>query len=87
VVGDASTISAHRSLRLSTSATISPEAPTPGYGSGDVTQMIAAMGNIELPVAAGLYVLAGGGILSLSVPDASTSEDQTASQFTFDAGA
>jgi hypothetical protein len=61
--------------------------PTPGYGCGDVTQMIAAMGNIELPVAAGLYVLAGGGILSLSVPDASTSEDQTASQFTFDAGA
>lgn len=56
-------------------------------GSGDdVTQMIAALGNIEFPLAGGLYVLAGGGLLSLSTPG-SGSEDLSASKFTFDAGA
>lgn len=64
-----------------------PLVPTPGY-SADVTQMIAAMANIELPLAAGLYVLAGGGILSLSVPgEATGGVDESSSKFTFDAGA
>jgi len=55
----------------------------------DVTQMIAAMGNIELPLVGGLYVLAGGGILSLSVPGAASTggTDESSSEFTFDAGA
>lgn len=54
----------------------------------DVTQMIAALGNLELPLGGGLYVLAGGGILSLSVPAAATGgEEESSSRFTFDAGA
>lgn len=60
-----------------------------GTNTDDVTQMMAAMGNLELPLAGGLYVLAGGGILSLSVPGAATTggEDESSSKFTFDAGA
>lgn len=59
-----------------------------GPDTDDVTQMIAAMGNLELPLAGGLYVLAGGGILSLSVPGAATGgTEETSSKFTFDAGA
>lgn len=66
-----------------------PVTPGGGYSGGDVTQMIAAMGNVELPLAGGLYVLAGGGILSLSVPAGATTggQDESSSQFTFDAGA
>lgn len=55
-------------------------------GGGDVTEMIAALGNIEFPLAGGLYVLAGGGLLSLSSPGSGT-DDVSASKFTFDAGA
>ena len=59
-----------------------------GYGSDDVTQMFTAMGNIEVPLAAGLYVLAGGGLMSLSVPAAATGTvDESQSKFSFDAGA
>jgi hypothetical protein len=55
----------------------------------DVTSMMAFMGNIELPLGGGLYVLAGGGILSLSVPEALTpdGEEESSKKFTFDAGA
>ena len=61
--------------------------PNPGL-TGDVTQMTAFLGNLELPLGGGLYVLAGGGLLSLSVPgDATTTGDQSASKFSFDAGA
>ena len=61
--------------------------PNPGY-SGDVTQMTAILGNLELPLGGGLYVLAGGGLLSLSVPgDATGTVDQSSSKFAFDAGA
>jgi hypothetical protein len=52
------------------------------------TQMIGALGNIEVPLGAGLYVLGGGGILSLSrESDVSTEGDVSATEFTFDAGA
>lgn len=58
------------------------------YGGGDVTKMFAALGNIELPLGGGLYVLAGGGLLSLSLPDdATTGGGESASKITFDAGA
>ena len=55
----------------------------------DVTNMMAFMGNIEVPLGAGLYVLAGGGILSLSSPEALTpdGEEESSNKFTFDAGA
>lgn len=54
----------------------------------DVTNMMAFMGNIEVPLGGGLYVLAGGGILSLTVPEAGTgTEEQNSKKFTFDAGA
>jgi opacity protein-like surface antigen len=62
----------------------------PGYSSGDVTQMVGALGNIEVPLAGGLYVLAGGGLLQLKTPDGSTStssSDISQSKITFDAGA
>lgn len=62
-----------------------------GYGtSEDVTQMFAALGNIELPLAGGLYAIAGGGILSLKVPGAApggSTSDVSEAKFTFDAGA
>jgi hypothetical protein len=64
-----------------------PDLTTPD--ADDVTNMMAFMGNLELPLAGGLYVLAGGGILSLSVPGAATTggADETSSRVTFDAGA
>jgi hypothetical protein len=59
-----------------------------GGSTDDVTSMYAALGNIELPLSGGLYLLAGGGIMSLSLPDgASTGSGESASKLTFDAGA
>lgn len=55
-----------------------------GYGSGD-TQMLGALGNLEVPLAGGLYVMAGGGLLNLKTPDATG--DISQSKVTFDAGA
>lgn len=58
-------------------STIDPSTPT--------TQMLAAMGNIELPLLAGLYVLAGVGLQNL---DASTAtRDLTQSKMMINAGA
>lgn len=55
---------------------------------GDVTQFFAMLGNIELPLGGGLYVLAGGGILSVSLAEAATvGSGESASKLTFDAGA
>jgi hypothetical protein len=58
-------------------------------GADDVTNMMAFMGNIEVPLGGGLYVLAGGGILNLSVPEALTpdGEEESSKKFAFDAGA
>src|SRR5688572_33354554 len=58
-------------------------------GADDVTNMMAFMGNIEVPLGGGLYVLAGGGILNMSVPEALTpdGEEESSKKFTFDAGA
>ena len=55
----------------------------------DMTSMMAFMGNIEVPLGGGLYVLAGGGILNMSVPEAVTpdGEGESSKKFTFDAGA
>jgi hypothetical protein len=65
-----------------------PTIPNPGVPTGDVTQMITAMGNIELPVTMGLYALVGGGIMQLNVPDQSTGgTEESSTSFTFDAGA
>ena len=61
---------------------------TSGYGSGDVTQMLGALGNIELPLGGGLYAIAGGGLLSLKSPSGTTGgADISQSKITFDAGA
>lgn len=55
----------------------------------DMTSMMAFMGNIEVPLGGGLYVLAGGGLLSLSVPEALApdGQEESSNKFTFDAGA
>ena len=55
----------------------------------DMTSMMAFMGNIEVPLGGGLYVLAGGGILNMSVPEALApdGEEESSNKFTFDAGA
>jgi len=60
-----------------------------GYGSStDVTQLFAALGNFELPLGGGLYVIAGGGVLSIKTPTGgTTSADLSQSRVTFDAGA
>jgi hypothetical protein len=57
--------------------------------SPDPTQLLSALGNIEIPLAAGLYVLAGGGILALSRPDgtSTTAADISANEMTSNAGA
>lgn len=63
-----------------------PFVTTPG--ADDVTNMMAFMGNLELPLGGGLYVLAGGGILSLSAPDALTgSGEESSKKLKLDAGA
>jgi hypothetical protein len=58
-------------------------------GADDVTNMMAFLGNIEVGIGGGLYVLAGGGILSMSVPEALApdGEEESSKKFTFDAGA
>lgn len=62
-----------------------------GTETTDATKMFTAMGNIELGLAGGLYVLAGGGILSTtasSLSDGGVLGDETSkTNFTFDAGA
>jgi len=61
-----------------------------GYGGSETTQMLGALGNIEIPLAGGLYVLAGGGLLNLkaNVTGSSTTTNSISqSKFTFDAGA
>lgn len=57
-------------------------------GADDVTNMAAFLGNIEVGLGGGLYVLAGGGMLSLSAPAALTgTAEESSKKFTFDAGA
>jgi hypothetical protein len=58
-------------------------------GTDDVTNMMAFLGNLEIGLGGGLYVLAGGGILSMSVPEALApdGEEESSKKFTFDAGA
>ena len=46
-----------------------------------VAQMLGALGNIELPIAGGLYVLGGAGLLQLD------SEAQSEAKVTFNVGA
>ena len=58
-----------------------------GYGSGDVTQMLGALGNIEVPLVGGLYAIAGGGVLNLKTPGAASGVDISQSKLTFNAGA
>ena len=61
-----------------------------GGGSGTSagsTQMIGAMGNIELPLFAGLYVMAGVGELSLSTDNAAGAATFKGAKFTIDGGA
>ena len=63
--------------------------PPSGGSVDDVTNMMAFLGNIEVGLGGGLYVLAGGGILSMSVPEALApdGEEESSKKFTFDAGA
>ena len=58
-------------------------------GGDDVTNMAAFLGNLEIGLGGGLYVLAGGGILSMSVPEALApdGQEESSKKFTFDAGA
>ena len=51
------------------------------------TQMIGAMGNIELPLFMGLYIMAGVGALSLSTDAAEGAETFNGTKFTVDGGA
>ena len=55
----------------------------------DATKMFAAMGNIELGLGGGLYVLAGGGILSTTAASLASGGvgDETSTNITLDAGA
>ncbi len=70
-------------LKLKDVVTGSPAA------NADPTQLLSALGNIEIPLAAGLYVLGGGGILALTRTNisSSTANDITANELTFNAGA
>lgn len=62
------------------------EPVTNGGEITDVTKMFSAIGNIELGLGGGLYVLAGGGVLSMNTADLVGAEDSE-TKFTFDAGA
>ena len=59
----------------------------PSSGGEDVTKMFAAMGNIEVAMGGGLYLLGGGGILSLDPADLGTGTGDSETKFTLDAGA
>ena len=58
-------------------------------GGDDITNMAAFLGNLEIGLGGALYVIAGGGILSMSVPEALApdGEEESSKKFTFDAGA
>ena len=61
--------------------------PVSAPNADDVTNMTAFLGNIEVPLGGGLYVLAGGGLLSLSTADGLGVTDESSRKFTFNAGA
>ncbi len=62
-----------------TSTLPTPAIPQPQ--TGGTTQMLGALGNIELPIAGGLYVLGGAGLLQLD------SDAQSEAKVTFNVGA
>jgi hypothetical protein len=56
-------------------------------GTGGTSQMLGAMGNIEMPLFAGLYLLGGVGAMSLSTDAAAASTTFTGTKFSIDGGA
>ena len=50
--------------------------PTTGYGSGDNTRFLSGVGNIEVPLAGGLYLLGGVGAMNLKTDVAGTSSTE-----------
>ena len=60
-----------------------------GYGDSSLgtSQMVGAIGNIEIPLFMGLYVMAGVGALSLSTDAAAGAETFNGTKFSVDGGA
>lgn len=58
----------------------------PQPAAGESTQLLAAMGNVELPLFMGLYVLGGVGLQNIDAP-ATSSTSRTDSQMMVNAGA
>lgn len=65
-----------------------PSAPnTAGYGSGDNTKLLAGIGNIEVPLAGGVYLIGGLGAMNLQSRLTPTSADSSQTALIIDAGA
>jgi hypothetical protein len=63
-----------------------PGTAAAGYGS-NTTQLLSAIGNIEVPLAAGLYLIGGLGAMRLDSKLAATTTDETQTKLVIDAGA
>ncbi|MEO7522273.1 MAG: hypothetical protein ABIW79_10695, partial [Gemmatimonas sp.] len=62
--------------------------PTGAYSAdGDQTKLLAAIGNIEVPLAGGLYLIGGVGAMNLKTTLAGATSDSSATNLLIDAGA
>lgn len=65
-----------------------PAGTTSGYGSNSSdTKLLSGLGNIEVPLAAGLYVIGGLGAMNLQSKLSGTTTDESATKLVIDAGA
>ncbi len=62
-------------------------ATSAAYGSGDASTLLGLLGNIELPLAGGLYVLAGVGATSVKSGASSSATDVSQTALTYNGGA
>ena len=71
----------------STTGTSTTGTSTTALGTGGTSQMLGAIGNLEVPLVAGLYVLGGVGAMSLSTDAAAASGTFTGTKFAINGGA
>lgn len=57
------------------------------YGSGEASTLLSALGNIELPLASGLYLLAGVGVAGVSSDVTASSASLSETTLTYNGGA
>jgi len=62
-------------------------ATSAAYGSGDASTLLGLLGNVEIPLAGGLYILAGVGATSVKSGATNTATDLSQTALTYNGGA